>query len=127
MECIALGKHPKGKILDITEVQSICLDDFYEDNFHDGEPIKLLKIDTEGFEYEVLKGSEKLLKNKIIKCIVFEHSKSILKTLGKNPDEIFKLLEGYDYKVLDYNGNLFNYKVDNYSKISDFIALHDNN
>lgn len=120
----SLGKHPKGKVLDTTEVQSIRLDDFYENNFHHGEAISLLKIDTEGFEYEVLKGSEKLLKNKIIKCIVFEHSKTILKTLRKNPDKIFKLLEEYEYEVFDYTGNLFNYKADSYSKISDFVAIH---
>ena len=53
----SLGKHPKGKVLDTTEVQSIRLDDFYENNFHQAETIELLKIDTEGFEYEVLKGS----------------------------------------------------------------------
>lgn len=119
----SLGKHPKGKVLKTTEIQSIRLDDFYQNNFHNGETIGLLKIDTEGFEYEVLKGSENLLKIKAIKCILFEHSKSILNSLGKNPDAIFKLLEEYQYEVYDYTGNSFNYKKDNYSKISDFIAL----
>ena len=49
--------------------------------------------------------------------------KSILNSLGKNPDAIFKLLEEYQYEVYDYTGNSFNYKKDNCSKISDFIAL----
>lgn len=118
----SLGRHPKGKVLKISNIKTIKLDDFYQNNFHNNEKIGLLKIDTEGFEYEVLDGSKNLLKNKTIKSIIFEHSKSILDTLGKNPDSIFKLLEEHEYKVYDYAGNLFDYKQDSYAKISDFFA-----
>ena len=39
------------------------------------------------------------------------------------PDEREGLLEEYGYEVYDYTGNLFDYKRNNYNKISDFIAL----
>ena len=119
----SLGKHSKGKIINTSKIKTIRLDKFYQNNFQNSEKIGLLKIDTEGFEYEVLEGSVNLLKNKTVKCIIFEHSKSLLKTLGKNPNSIFELLEEYGYEVYDYTGNLFDYKRNNYNKISDFIAL----
>ena len=118
----SLGKHPKGKIINTSKIKAVKLDDFYQDNFYDNEKIGLLKIDTEGFELEVLQGSENLLKNKTIRCVIFEHSHSLLKTLGKNPNSIFKLLEGFDYEIYDYKGNLFDYRKNNPNKISDFLA-----
>tara|TARA_B100001248_G_C27335500_1_gene433616 strand:+ start:150 stop:962 length:813 start_codon:yes stop_codon:yes gene_type:complete len=118
----SLGKHPKGKVLEISNITTIKLDDFYRKNFYNNEKIGLLKIDTEGFEYEVLDGAKDLLKNKTITSIIFEHSKSLLDTLGKDANLVFKLLEEYEYKVYDYNGNLFDYTKDSYNEISDFFA-----
>lgn len=121
----SLGKHPKGKIINTSKISSIRLDDFYESNFTNNEEISILKIDTEGFEYEVLDGSKNLLKKRIIKAIIFEHSESLLRTLGKDHKLIFKLLEKYNYQVYDYDGNLFDFKKDSCRKISDFLALAD--
>jgi len=72
--------------------------------------IKLLKIDTEGYEYEVLLGARKFIKQKTPKYIQIEYNwhhlfKNI--TLYK----ISKLLKTYDvYKILPYSGGLL--KID---------------
>ena len=71
-------------------------------------------------------GAKELLKSKTIKTIIFEHSKSILKIQGKDPNSIFKLLEEYNYQVYNYKGNMFDYKKDSYDKISDFLAICEN-
>jgi hypothetical protein len=68
-------------------------------------------------------GFKKSLPNISIRGIYLNIQKQFLKLWGKTPDEIFKLLEEYEYEVFDYNGNLFNYKADRYSKISDFVAI----
>ena len=122
----SLGKHTKGKVINVSSIRTIKLDNFYKNNFKNNEPIGLLKIDTEGYEYEVLDGAKELLKSKTIKTIIFEHSKSILKIQGKDPNSIFKLLEEYNYQVYNYKGNMFDYKKDSYDKISDFLAICEN-
>jgi FkbM family methyltransferase len=53
-----------GKTVTSYPVEVKKLDDFYSENHRD-EPIGLIKIDTQGFDLEVLKGAEKLIqKNK---------------------------------------------------------------
>lgn len=52
------------------QVRVICLDDFFLD--HHIENIDLLKIDTEGHEFEVLKGATKLIKSGKINMIHIE-------------------------------------------------------
>ena len=52
------------------QVPIICLDNFCKD--HSIEKIDFLKIDTEGFELEVLKGATKLINEKKIEIIQFE-------------------------------------------------------
>ena len=60
----------KGKIIkDRLEINIIKLDDFIYQNKISS--IDLLKIDTEGFEFDVLKGANNNLK--LIKAIYFEH------------------------------------------------------
>lgn len=60
----------KGQIIkDRLEISIIKLDDYIDQN--NIQSIDLLKIDTEGFEFDVLKGSSDNLKK--IKVIYFEH------------------------------------------------------
>jgi FkbM family methyltransferase len=73
------------------------------------EIINLLKIDVEGFEAEVIRGSKNLLLNKKIDYIQFEISEMPLKSLNKSSQEVFNLLQQYHYKVykFDYENNIF--------------------
>lgn len=52
------------------EVDIVRIDDFCAE--HNVEQVDLLKIDVEGFELDVLKGAENLIKSKKIKYIQFE-------------------------------------------------------
>lgn len=56
--------------------------------------IHLLKIDVEGYEFEVIKGSKLLLQNGVIDFIFIEINCNILKV---NPIEIYNYLELYNY------------------------------
>lgn len=55
-----------------------------------------MKIDTEGYELEVLKGARKLLSQGAIKAIICEINDKLEK-LGSEPVEIYELLEHHGY------------------------------
>ena len=69
--------------------------------------IDVLKIDTEGADYLVLCGSERLLKNKLIKNIFFELNKPRMKLLNLEVTDALKYLESMNYS---YNpiGSVYN-------------------
>lgn len=73
--------------------------DFFDD-FFDGQKIDFIKIDTEGFEYEVLKGAQKTLKSHNPKFIQIEFN---WHQLIKNQSllKITQLVDGYDiFRIL---------------------------
>ena len=112
----SLGKHNKGSVVYRSEVKTTTLDEFHDSTLK-SEEIGLLKIDVEGFEYEVLLGAQGLLQNKKIKAII------LTKTCGKQENDIFKLLESNDYIIYNYLGKKFNYMIDEKPKICDYLAL----
>lgn len=60
-----------------------------------------LKIDVEGYEYFVLKGAEKILKNQSLKYIIIELNNSSEK-FGNSDDSIHQLLLGFDFVPIRY-------------------------
>ena len=72
---------------DLIEVAMERLDDIL-----DIQPIKLLKIDVEGYELNVLKGAEKLLKEKCIRFIIYEDD-------TKYPGKVSDYLEDFGFKI----------------------------
>ena len=76
------------------EVKTTTIDDYCSDNNID--KIDVLKIDVEGYEYNVLQGARKMLESHSIEMIIFEISRQINQTVGgseKMIDELEK--EGY--------------------------------
>ena len=70
---------------------------------YDLDKLRFLKIDTEGAEFDVLKGAERTLrKNKPV--IAFEFGESSYKSYGVNPTEVFEYLEGMGFVVLSILG-----------------------
>lgn len=61
--------------------------------------IDLLKIDTEGADYLVLKGAKEMLSAKIIKEIWFEQNKPRASALGISIDASQEYLKSCDYKI----------------------------
>jgi len=118
----SLGKHNKGSIGLKSVVKVTTLDDFCQNNLP-SEEIALLKIDVEGFEYDVLKGAIDLLSKKKIKAVIFEYSPKLTATCGKQENGIFELLTQNGFTIYDNQAKKFDYKTDKKPKLSDFIAL----
>lgn len=79
-------------------VPMIKLDDYFDH-------IDVLKIDTEGADFYVLKGASKLLESKKIKTVFFEVNVPRSEKLGLTGTGCLHLLESYGYtvEVMTYN------------------------
>jgi len=86
----------KSSIVNSELVQSITLDKFCKKN--DIKKIDLLKIDTEGHEFEVLSGATNLLKKNIRYILIEFHFSKIYKNYNKN--KIEKLLKKNNYILI---------------------------
>lgn len=75
--------------------------------------IDFIKIDVEGADFEVLKGAESLLKNKLIKFIQVEHSEHILLS-GHTWPELVQYMELNGYFCHDFDGDRF-FRVNEYT------------
>lgn len=96
-------------------MKKISINDIYNDLFLD-ERIDILKIDTEGYEFEVLKGCSKLLENKLIDYIQFEYGNCYIDGNVKFND-IINYLKSFDYYVYSFNNNF--QIIENYN--DDFV------
>lgn len=63
---------------------------------------KLIKIDVEGYEKKVLKGGEKLLRNKLVNALVIEISKHC-ERYGDRIEDVFEILKKYGFLPYIYN------------------------
>ena len=92
------------------------LDEILEDiNFFSNNDIALLKIDTEGFELNVLKGATKILSSSFLKYVMLELRISFIKN-NYNPTDIFVYLEKFVFKFL---------RIDKVSHTKKFISFLD--
>lgn len=89
----------------LVEVDVITLDRFCQTNGI--TKIDVLKIDTEGADTWVLFGAEKLLREKKIDHIYFEHNPARMKILDIKEDEAQTFLENIGYKVVRQGPNDF--------------------
>ncbi len=81
-----------------TSVEVIKLDDFALP-----QEIDLIKMDVEGFEYEVLKGMENIIRDKRVKYIQLEYNAHQFYR-GHNLAELAKLMPGYRcYQLTRFN------------------------
>lgn len=120
---------------DVTDNQKIeikTLDTLIKETQIDWGNIKLLKIDTDGFDNAIIKGSKNLLKsNKPI--IFFEYSEMHLRENGSNGLDIFPFLESNDYEnIMFYEPNgrfILSTEIKNQNliaQIHDFISNFSN-
>jgi len=83
----------------VEQVEKREIDVFRIDNILN-EKISYLKIDTEGYEYNVLKGASELLKNKKIEFIQFEYG-GTFREIGVKLTDVIAFLNNYDYSVYE--------------------------
>lgn len=77
------------------EVRSVPLDRVIPEK----EPVLLMKIDVQGWEYHVLKGAEKLLSRKKGEApyLIYEEDERLLQASNTSSKEIRKFLHGLGY------------------------------
>lgn len=61
--------------------------------------INVLFLDASGYEYRILKGAERTLNNKCVKAFYIHIDCNKLAEFGNTPNDIFKLLESFEYIV----------------------------
>ncbi len=108
-------------------VKVVTLDDEVEKRSL--EHIDFLKIDTEGYDLHVLRGTSRLLENNKIDVIQFEYN-SPWAFAGSTLAEAFRLLKSFGYKVfLLKSTGLFEFNYASYGEYfeySNFIAISPN-
>jgi len=72
-----------------------------------GINVDVLKIDTEGADSWVIKGAERLLREKSIKSVYFEINQARMSSLGIKDGEAQDFLEALDYSVEQLETSLF--------------------
>jgi FkbM family methyltransferase len=90
-----------------TSVSLICLDDY----FKTGHRIDLIKIDVQGFEYSVLQGARRILKENPEIKIIMEYWPYGLKKAGTSPEALLQLISSMGFAsrdVSDHSGVPFN-------------------
>lgn len=80
----------------VEEVQAITVDSYCEQ--HKIEFIDLLKVDVEGAEYQVLKGANRMLREKRVRCCTFEFGQTTF-DMGNKPEEIRVYLRSCGYRI----------------------------
>lgn len=68
------------------------------------ENIKLIKIDTEGFDFKIIRGATELIQS--LKPVIYcEYNRENLDVLGENPLDTFKILADIGYTDIVYFDN----------------------
>lgn len=91
-----------GDVVSRTSVHLITIDDYIKDNSI--SDIDFLKIDTQGFDFEVLKGADKAMKDGKIKLVQLEITLSKLYENLPSMDEIIAFLFQRGYKLVAFYG-----------------------
>lgn len=112
---LLLYRPNKNKIIDTVTVDVDTLDNFYHNNFFDR--LDLIKLDVEGFEFDVLKGAKKVLK-RFHPIIIYEFN---------NQWDSYDFLRnlGYDLFLLDDVGGLVNIDDSNVKRNDNIVAKVD--
>ena len=79
------------------EVRVMKLDDYVSTK--NIERIRLLKIDVEGAEMMVLRGAQRMLRNRRCQYVLIEVNDSDLRTIGSSASEVFEFLRKCGYRL----------------------------
>ena len=75
----------------VTTIDDVCAEEAVD-------RISFIKIDVEGFEYEVLKGGQRMLSKPNAPIVHFEVNAECLLHRDLDPNKIVRLMRGYGYK-----------------------------
>lgn len=98
----SLGKVTTSRTVKVIDVPTITLDAFLARNGIGR--VDFMKVDVEGYEYEVLAGAREALRAGRIGQVFFENSKRVMDELGKTSEPIYHLLIECGYQLFDVDG-----------------------
>jgi hypothetical protein len=67
--------------------------------------IRVLKLDTQGYEVNILKGARRLLAAGAVGVIKTELTRTFLEAQGTSKEELFSILQEYGYEYASYEGD----------------------
>ena len=110
-------------VLDVTKVQMKKLSSFFKEFPWEKIPfISLLKIDAQGADFDIVKGCESFLKDRvatlIVETTVDDHYKI---KVDQNAFKDYIMKQGFVMKSWDTDGSFFNEKFEDESKTIDFM------
>ena len=111
----------KSDYTDAEDVYIKMLDTFWKDNNKD-KKIDFVKIDVEGYEYQVLLGMEEII-NKYKPKILFEYSPVFYKDIDIKGQDIIIFLLNKNYKIYDVENNgkeITKVNLETFIKVCDF-------
>lgn len=85
----------------VEQIKTMTLDDFIM-TFLKGKKVDFIKIDTEGWELNILLGGCEFLKTNS-PVIMIEYAEDILKQFNRKLEDIYDKLTEYGYKLYKYN------------------------
>ena len=113
----------KNNLHNVVKVKCVKLDDFFSENRIDH--ISYMKVDVEGFELDVLKGSVKYITERKIEIIQIEINQTILNS-GTSIEELTNFLAKHDYQLCCYYVLTNELKPVRYNKeLENYFALFD--
>ncbi|MBC8484484.1 MAG: FkbM family methyltransferase [Bacteroidetes bacterium] len=83
------------------EVSVVTLDSILENH-----RVDFIKIDVQGWEFEVLEGARRILDTNINTVIYFEFAPRLLNETGHQPIILLKLLKSHNFRIFQINGEM---------------------
>lgn len=103
-----IGNHGFKELADPSSIPEVAIDDFFKlplKNLRDGEKVKLITIDVEGSEFEVIKGAVETIRKDKPSLYVSVHPESMFHYFKQYAAELCKFIVdlGYQYEVLAFD------------------------
>jgi len=98
----SLAKPSVGTSFETETVETVCWDEYSEENGLTGS-IALMKIDVEGWEYNVLQGARKALSRNDAPVLLVEFTDTNARNAGHTCQEIYTALTEFGYEICEYS------------------------
>lgn len=122
---IVPGFMPQAEIMQVVKISTIRLDSYIERHVHPRK-VKLIKIDTEGFELPVLRGLSKYFDSGERPIIICEVAPGAYAFLGYNVSDLMSYMTHYGYAphgIRPRGGKFLMADLSNLQLTSDFVWL----
>jgi methyltransferase, FkbM family len=120
----SLGITPMKEVIEIKNINIVTIDDFIKEN--NIKRVNILKIDTEGADYLVLKGAFSLLSDKNAPIVLCEFNNVVRDGYDFELDSIIKLLTSHSYQLYEITNKKFKIFDMASSNSTELVCLKEN-